>query len=284
MDLDHPNEGVVVGPPPPPPKGHVKQRASARGLLLVSLSRFFANPSNMRAVLPYINGESMVSLRLIDWFVTNFSKKHNVFISRSTGVDTQHVNVYQSYRVQLKAYSKQQFDPFRRRDRIVFCYEDDHRHHGSIETTVGQLNFFRWMLENGILDYVKAHAEEIEADMITWQQHRCESADATHATHATDAADATDVADAASSEDEECDEEGEGRGCEGKEDARDREDDREMVDADFDDGDVATKAGDILPPPPPPPRSQRRSRSELSTSAPTMAMMRMGGTRVLAFE
>ena len=135
---------------------------------MVSLSRFFAEPVNMRAVLPYITGDSEVSLRLIDWFVTNFSKKHNVVLSHEladgSGV---HFNVYLNYRAQLKAYSKQQFDPFRRRDRIEFFYDEASP---SVETTIGQLNFFRWMLQNRVIDYVSTHADTIERDMISCQR------------------------------------------------------------------------------------------------------------------
>ena len=61
-----------------------------------------------------------------------------------------------------KASSKQQFDPFRRRDRISFFYQPDR----SFETTIGQLNFFRWMLQNQVLEYVTEHAAEIEKDML----------------------------------------------------------------------------------------------------------------------
>jgi hypothetical protein len=117
----------------------------------------------MQRVLPYLTGKSGVSLRLIDWFVTNFSKQQMVVIQ---GPETG-LNVYNSYRAQLKAYSKQQFDPFRRRDRIVFFYERTQ----SVETTIGQLNFFRWMLVNHVLDYVVEHADQIEADMLTSQKH-----------------------------------------------------------------------------------------------------------------
>lgn len=145
-----------------------RSRAGARELLMVSLSRFFAEPVNMRAVLPYITGDSEISLRLIDWFVTNFSKKHNVVLSHEladgSGV---HFNVYLNYRAQLKAYSKQQFDPFRRRDRIEFFYDEGSP---SVETTIGQLNFFRWMLQNRVIDYVSNHADTIERDMISCQR------------------------------------------------------------------------------------------------------------------
>ena len=185
------------------PKGHSGSglhKGSARSLILVSLSRFYANENNMVSVLPHIKGDSPLSLRLIDWFVTNYAKKYNVLISNvdpATG-DTHTVNVYQSYRSQLKAFSKQQFDPFRRRDRIEFWYSigsgtaPEH-----VKTTVGQLNFFRWMLENGILEYVSQHSSTIEADMVAWQfvnhvQPTSDSGDALDALDADDGLDQTD--------------------------------------------------------------------------------------------
>jgi hypothetical protein len=70
--------------------------------------------------------------------------------------------VHAHYRSQLKAFSKQQFDPFRRRERIIF--ELPNQQH-SIETTVGQLNFFRWAIESGVLQYVVEHKVHIERDM-----------------------------------------------------------------------------------------------------------------------
>jgi hypothetical protein len=150
-----------------PPSGGNKSRAGARNLLTVSLSRFFSQAENMRAVLPYMTGDSEISLRLIDWFVTNFSKKHNVILSHELGRgNLVHFNVYLNYRSQLKAYSKQQFDPFRRRDRIVFFWARD----SSVETTIGQLNFFRWMLQNRVIDYVAQNAAVIERDMMACQR------------------------------------------------------------------------------------------------------------------
>ena len=34
-----------------------------------------------------------------------------------------------------------------------------------IQTTIGQLNFFKWALENNILSYISEHLDEIEKDM-----------------------------------------------------------------------------------------------------------------------
>eukprot|EP00798_Chlamydomonas_sp_ICE-L_P025492 gene25492-11148_t len=101
---------------------------------------------------------SKISLRLIDWFVTNYAKTHNVVIH--SPIASLPLNVYRQYRMQLKAYSKQQFDPFRRRDRILFHYGSE-----NIETTVGQLNFFRWMIENRILEYVEEHEVLTDASL-----------------------------------------------------------------------------------------------------------------------
>ena len=34
-----------------------------------------------------------------------------------------------------------------------------------METTIGQLNFFKWAIENKIIDYIKENYEQIEKDM-----------------------------------------------------------------------------------------------------------------------
>lgn len=143
-----------------------KNIVDSKDLLMVSLGRFYSNKSNISRVTPIIEGKSKLSLRLIDWFVTNYSKKHSTIITKRLERNVVHFNVYLSYRSQLKAYSKQQFDPFRRRDRIFFFYEKEK----AIETTIGQLNFFRWILENDILSYIEENYDTIENDMITTQK------------------------------------------------------------------------------------------------------------------
>ena len=148
--------------------GTPSNRHPSNDILMVALSRYYSQKGNVARLLPFINGKSTISLRLIDWFVTNYAKKHNTVIAQTMNGNLMHLNVYLSYRAQIKAYSKQQFDPFRRRDRVIFYYDVDK----SIETTVGQLNFFRWMLQNNIIDYVTSNAKHIEDDMIIGQKHR----------------------------------------------------------------------------------------------------------------
>ena len=50
--------------------------ATQNGLLLNKLLEFYNKDNNLQKILNIINGESQVSLRLIDWFATNYSKKN----------------------------------------------------------------------------------------------------------------------------------------------------------------------------------------------------------------
>jgi hypothetical protein len=122
-------------------------------LVISSLQRFYANQPEIDKVLNYLNGEAPLSLRIIDWFVTKYSRKSFVRYP----LNGQEFLVYLSYKGQLKAYSKQYFDPNCRRERIMFTIPG----HEQFMTTIGKLNFFRWALESKILDYMEAHEEEI---------------------------------------------------------------------------------------------------------------------------
>lgn len=133
-------------------KIHCKQE-----LIISSLQRFYANRDDLEEIVELLKGTSEVSLRLVDWFVTNYSKNN----STSYILNSQEFVVYMNYKNQLKAYSKKLFDPFCRRERISFQIPG----HEAFLTTVGKLNFFRWALEKGILEYIKGHQTEIEKDM-----------------------------------------------------------------------------------------------------------------------
>jgi hypothetical protein len=120
--------------------------------VLYRLEKFYSNPENLEKVRKILNGESDLSLRLIDWFVTNYAKKFNVAYMSNN----KHVIVYLSYKSHLKAYSKKMFDPFCRWKRIKFH---------DLETTVGQLNFFEWAITDNVLSYLETHQNQIHADM-----------------------------------------------------------------------------------------------------------------------
>ena len=114
-------------------------------------------------MLKIITGESKVSLRIVDWFATNYAKKHYTLYTIEEGQQNmeRRFKVYVDYKLKLKAYSKRRFDPFCRWDRISIPYQGDK----CIETTIGQLNFFKWALENKVIDYIEANYESIERDM-----------------------------------------------------------------------------------------------------------------------
>jgi hypothetical protein len=123
---------------------------------------FYSKDNNIDKILPIINGEHKVSLRLIDWFVTNYSKKYyTTFNITSKSGNARRFKVYVDYKLKLKAYSKKRFDPFCRWDRITIPYGEN----TSIQTTLGQLNFFRWALEYRILDFIEKNLVDIENDM-----------------------------------------------------------------------------------------------------------------------
>ena len=106
-------------------------------LLLNNLISFYEKDDNLQNMLKVVTGESRVSLRIVDWFATNYAKKHYTVyeITDKLSGETKRFKVYIDYKLKLKAYSKKRFDPFCRWDRINIPYKNG----SSIQTTIGQL-------------------------------------------------------------------------------------------------------------------------------------------------
>jgi hypothetical protein len=134
-------------------------------LLLNNLMEFYKEKENILKMLSIINGESKISLRIVDWFVTNFAKMnftiYELPIQKNGVSEICRFKVYHDYKLKLKAYSKKRFDPFCRWERISIPYDET----SFMETTIGQLNFFKWAIENKIIDYIQENYQMIEADM-----------------------------------------------------------------------------------------------------------------------
>jgi hypothetical protein len=139
--------------------GYTTQNA----LLLTNLLKFYEQNDNLNVMLQIINGHSKISLRIIDWFATNYAKKYfTVYaINNEYSKGSRRFKVYVDYKLKLKAYSKKRFDPFCRWDRITIPYTNG----TYIQTTIGQLNFFKWAIENNIVQYIEQHYDTIEDDM-----------------------------------------------------------------------------------------------------------------------
>ena len=142
-------------------------------LLLHKVLRFYNenDGKHMETMLSVINGGTNISLRIMDWFVTNYSKKHytvydlvgsTTATAAAAAARPKRFKVYVDYKLKLRAYSKKRFDPFCRWDRINVPHKNGTMY---IQTTLGQLNFFKWAIENEVLRYIQENYTAIETDM-----------------------------------------------------------------------------------------------------------------------
>ena len=133
---------------------------------LRQIQAFYTDELVKTVLIPICKQTFVVSLRAIDWLVTNYAKRYRVVIKVPSSLP---ISIYSSYRDTLKFFKRKCFDTFRRRERIYFKDVED----GAIihTTTVSQLNFFRWAIMNGILDYAVNNANEIEKDMLATLNH-----------------------------------------------------------------------------------------------------------------
>ena len=140
--------------------------------LLESMIKYYNVGNRLKIVKDIVesNGNSnKISLRLIDWLVTNYSKSNNVIYM----VNGKYFNMHQNYKDMLKAYSKKMFDPFRRHNRIYLNIKEIENY--PFQTTVAQLTFFKWAIDNKILDYAIKNKQTIKNDMDLNTKHRTTS-------------------------------------------------------------------------------------------------------------
>jgi len=158
----------------------VKNRIECKqDLIITRLQEFYTKPGHLEALVPIVQGSSPISLRLVDYFVTNYAKKNNT----SYLWGGRQFLVYYHYKRELKANSKRLFDPFCRRERILF----EVRGEDPFVTTVGQLNFFSWAIDRGILVYIGANRADIELDMNkTLKEHYSTGSTSTTLSHETE--------------------------------------------------------------------------------------------------
>lgn len=153
-------------------------------LLLESLTKYFkANKHYENLLVELINGKHLISLRMLDWLVTHYAKANNIIYwvdsttdsiieshptNKTDAMKLKKIMLYIEYRAQLKSYTKFNFDPFRRRERILYKIDKNN----TIETTIGQLNFFRWVFNNRLLDYTIKYNKEIIAHMSVGKKNK----------------------------------------------------------------------------------------------------------------
>jgi hypothetical protein len=132
------------------------QISSQENRLIKIVENFYESLVNIKEFIEIINSKSDISIRLIDYFVTKYSKKNKITYK----IDNNIFNIHQSYKQQLKNFQKKNFDPFARGIRIPYYVGNVW-----IITTIGQLNFYQWFISNKILDYIIKNKDNIESDM-----------------------------------------------------------------------------------------------------------------------
>ena len=133
--------------------------ASQEEILMKTLMKFFSKKKYLENMVKIKNGDSNISLRILDWFATRYSDKYKIKYPKTT--KNRKIFIYFDYKDQVKAYKKKNFDPFCRGEKIIL----KDKKLGEIETTVGQLNFFRWVFSNNLLDIIEEDLESIKEDM-----------------------------------------------------------------------------------------------------------------------
>ena len=141
--------------------------SSQENILLTSLKNFYNMNNEARIVIDIINGTSNISIRLINFLITNYSKKNNLIYK----INNNNFNIYSNYKSQLKSYNKKYFDPFSRGNRIPFFFKFKNDEDCLI-TTIGQLNFFRWYLNKKLNDYILQNFEKLEKELNLFKKEK----------------------------------------------------------------------------------------------------------------
>ena len=125
--------------------------------LLDSINQFYDDPKNSKYLVDILDKKGSVSLRNLEWFITNYSKTKNLTYTTKTG---KLFTVHCAYKSTLDGYSKKLFDPFCRAYKID--YEIPNSGGVTINTTVAQLNFIRWCITNNIIEYIIKNKENLK--------------------------------------------------------------------------------------------------------------------------
>lgn len=130
-------------------------------ILLTSIDTFYNIPENRATLLEILNKSGGISLRNLEWFITNYSKKNNLSYTTKDG---KIFSVHCAYKSSLDGYSKKLFDPFCRSTKISYTVPGTDN---EIHTTVAQLNFIRWCIKNNIIEYIRDNKISLFSKQVT---------------------------------------------------------------------------------------------------------------------
>ena len=130
----------------------------AKTIALSCVEWFNENQEALLTFIRTVRRQEGFSLRVIDWTTTNYSKRHRITIYN----DGLPIDLHNDYRRHLAVFTKKYFDPFARRERLLLRLNPDKE---TLSTTVGQLNFMRWLLARDVHLKVQELKKVIELDM-----------------------------------------------------------------------------------------------------------------------
>lgn len=120
-------------------------------------------------IIDIIEGKYIISLRFLDWFVTRYCYLYKTSITVDNIYNKeQDFNINISYKAQLKSFKKKCFDPFKRKNKFYYSFKESNltNKNSPILTTLGQLNFFKWILSFDIIKYVENNFDIINDKII----------------------------------------------------------------------------------------------------------------------
>lgn len=134
------------------------------------LDNFFSSCdiAQIERMVDIINGNHLISLRFLDWFVTRYCYLYKLSINIANKYTKENnFNINISYKAQLKSFKKKYFDPFRRKMKFYFTTDDLKKSDTNTKpnivllTTLGQLNFFRWAITYDLINYTETNYRTI---------------------------------------------------------------------------------------------------------------------------
>lgn len=133
-----------------------KDMAARRSVMMPSLERFYEKEKRFKVLCRHVVAEGdAISCRVLEHLCTRYIVTlDGPALYRYKG---RVVNLNEEYKRALDSNSKALFDCFRRGPKIEFT-----KHGRTITTTVGQLYWFKWAIENGVLNYAYRIREELE--------------------------------------------------------------------------------------------------------------------------
>lgn len=169
-------------------------------LILSVLEWYRIHPNELRKVVEITERRhDILSLRVIDHFVTKYTCEHHVILP-TPNVVGDFFDVFWSYKNNLQCYHKKYFDPFNRVNTTQpqsTPYHKTPQHLTEIYTamtvsedgataeeqqqqkvvikrlpSLKQLIFFKWAITSGVLDYICAHSAEIEKHMLELEESK----------------------------------------------------------------------------------------------------------------